>query len=82
MKFWSYERPGGVLNQGTISPVNFYLSHCNFSYFSPPFAKITPKPGMVVYTFSPCIGRWRQENLYEFEASLLYIVRVRSSRDV
>lgn len=50
MDFWSYERTGSVLNHGMISLVNFYLSNRNFSY---PFAKTAPKPGMVVYTFSP-----------------------------
>ena len=38
------------------------------------------EPGMVAHTFSPSTWEAEQADLWEFEASLLYIARSRSAR--
>jgi hypothetical protein len=37
-------------------------------------------PGTVVHSFFPAFGRQRQNDLCEFEASLIYITRSRTAR--
>jgi hypothetical protein len=39
-----------------------------------------PCPGVMIHTFNPSLGKQRQADLYEFEASLVYIVSFRTAK--